>query len=173
MPKLKHTVLLLVLLVTPFLIKLYFGGIMEVYPSITLPAFPTLLNAESGEITYKYQKLYVETDGEWILLDQAKMFYPLQHKFYDIVIGKEFGLKDKEGHGDRKLFTVLRNINLIKNRQLSTKDKQEAIEWLNSRLNRINVYGNKIKIVEIQKTSNLDAVLLNEEIVNEEIIKLF
>jgi hypothetical protein len=137
---LKTTVLIILALIIPFLLKTI--G-LEPFPAVQLPAWGITVKEINGQIKLDYSVLFgLDSAGYWKEIDQKKLVHPIPVHYSSYIINSNFG-KDKAAlRSTSRRYKILKRTPYFKkyyhtflNRQkLDSIDLIERKLWLQERL---------------------------------------
>lgn len=173
MPKARHTILLIIILVSPLIIKTLFGYQFEMYPAIILPSGPHIKTLEAGAFTHRQLEFYAQENGKpWEQLDPVAVLHPLPEQYSSPILRREFGLMPPRTYPDRRFFKILKSMNLLDPRVLDEKEIEELKLWIQSIIEIRGISADKIKIETVEKTIDLQGKVLKRQVESEQIIHL-
>jgi len=174
MPKVRHTILLLAILIVPFVMKMLFGYDFEAYPAIILPSGPHVKTLENEAFIHNQMQLFVQEDGEpWIEVDAVALLHPYPEQYSGPILRRQFGLIPSRTYPDRRFINILSSLNLIHQRVLDEKEIRELHLWIIAKLEDYGIKANRIKIASIEKKIDLQGNVLDKSIADEQIIDLY
>lgn len=174
MPKARHTVLLVIILVIPLVVKTLFGYQFEMYPAIILPSGPHIKTLEGESFKHTQLEFYAQENGKaWIQLDPVAVLSPLPEQYSSPILRREFGLMPpRTSYPNRRFFSILKSMHLLDPRILDEKEIDELIQWIRSKIEIWGVSADKIKIETVEKTIDLQGNILTRQVKSEQIIHL-
>lgn len=173
MPKVRHTLLLIIILVMPYVIKSLFGYQFEMYPAVILPSGPHIKMLEGGTFTHRQLEFYAQEEGRpWQQLDPVAVLSPLPEQYSGPILRREFGLMPPRTYPDRRFFKMLKSLHLLEPRVLDEKETIDLKQWIKSKIDIWGISADKIKIETVEKTIDLQGNILNRKLESEQIIHL-
>lgn len=132
---LRFTIVLLMVLLAPFLLRHRYGSRMEPYPAILLPAVATKDKVAETRFNARYQVLYGQRgDGTWQPVDERLLLYPIHVQYEGVILSRELGLKPPEPAGRAGVQSGLGRLGLFRYRHLTGADQAAAKRWVKDKL---------------------------------------
>ncbi|HSJ69070.1 MAG TPA: hypothetical protein VK921_15405 [Anditalea sp.] len=173
MPKARHTFLLMIILVTPFIIKSLFGYQFEMYPAIILPSGPHLITLEGNTFNHKQIELYVQEEGEpWVQLNTVEVLNPLPEQYSSPILRREFGLSPPRTYPDRKFLKIMKSLHMLDPRILDESEINELKLWIKYKIMKWGISADKVKLETVEKTIDLQGNIIKKLVESEQIIHL-
>ena len=173
MPKARHTIFLLIVLILPLVIKTLFGYQFEIYPAIIMPSGPHIKTLEGGTIKHRQIEFFAQEEGKtWEQLDPVALLSPLPEQYSSPIMRREFGLVPPRTYPDRRFFKMLKSLHLLDPRELNERDIIELKAWIQYKTELMGTRADKIKIEAVEKTIDTEGNILNNKVESEQIIHL-
>ena len=171
---LRFTIVLLIMLAVPFLIRYKYREKYEPFPAVLLPAGAAKAPVLAGEFKVDYIDLVAQrADGAWETVDAKLLLYPLPYNNHKHVYEREFGLTDPPAPEDRRFVRLLVNLNILKARNGTEQDKEKTKNWLGQRLKQQGFTGAVLAIVYKEKIVSISSgEILSDDIIDEKVLYL-
>src|SRR5690554_5759863 len=113
----RTTMLIIIILMVPFLIRFKFGDRFEPYPAVLLPSGAGKTQVYSEELrNWQIILLSQREGGSWSKVDEVDLMYPIVPNNHVPIFRKAFGLTNGQDQGDRTFSRLLLKLNILKNR---------------------------------------------------------
>ena len=171
---LRFTIILLIVLGIPFLLRYKYKEKYEPFPAILLPSGAYRASVASSEFNVNYTDLVAQKeDGSWDIVDAKLLLYPLPAHNYRYVYEREFGLKVPAEPMDRRFVRLLKSLNILKSRSWTDQDKERTKSWLEQRLKEQGFSGTVLGIVYKEKIVSISSgEILSDDIIDEKVLYL-
>src|SRR5690554_5244979 len=91
----KATILILIILMIPFLLRFKFGNRFEPYPAVLLPSGAGKVQVYSDEIkNWQIILLAQQENGNWGTVDEVDLLYPIAPNNHGRIFRRAFGLTE-------------------------------------------------------------------------------
>jgi len=174
MPKVRHTLLLIIVLIAPFILKFLFGPKFEMYPAIILPSGPHIKTIKEDALDHRLLEFYVQEDEKlWEQLDPVTVLSPLPEQYTSPILRREFGLGIPSSYPDRKFVKIMKTLHLLDPRNLDEVENAEIKLWLKQKIFlKSGINADKIKLSTVYITIDKKGNILNKLVEGEQIIQL-
>lgn len=169
---LKISLLVLVLLIVPFVLRIVSPG-LEVYPSIVLPSGAGKVRITEGLLTYMTTEIYAKTvrSGNLVRLDVAEFLRPIPVQYFHNVVECGFGLDSSYRKEIKSLLFQPIKIDLVK---VNEAERAETKSWLRSRLREAGCRDSLLIVQRRALTYDVNSrELQNDNLFDEQIYFLY
>ena len=165
---LRSSCLILFILITPFVLRLYWH---EPYPAILLPSGASSVQKSGQTLDLITTEVFVY-DSSWHKITPRELITPIPLQYFGAMLGYDLGFERDtiKGSGLRKLLE--KNIGLYQREALAPSDFQELGTWFKTKLLEQGISATALKIVKSKMTLSLEsATIISKSIVSERFIQ--
>lgn len=166
---LRSSCLILLLLFTPFFLRLYWH---EPYPAILLPSGASSVQKSGQTLDLMTTEVFVH-DSNWHKIAPGELISPIPTQYFGAMLGFDLGFERDtiKGSGLRKLLE--QNIGLYQRETLSPADFRELENWFRTKLEAQGIRANALKIAKSKISLSLKTSdIISKTIVSERVIQL-
>lgn len=149
---LRFTLILLIILFIPFLLRIF---LFEPYPAILLPSGPTIMEKKNNEISIDYKTMYGFKINKQKEIDAISFIQPIFPQYFISIVNYDFGLNDSLVINSKRT-GFLKKINLIQNvASYKSERYSSSVQWLKQKLRNQDLDTTQFKVVTYTVTISL------------------
>lgn len=176
---LKSTVVIIIFLVAPFLLRTL--G-LEPFPAVELPSGGILIRESSNTVVVTSTKVYgVNFDDSWTELDQNRFMYPIPVHYSSYLYLSNFGTEKEYLYQTKRRYKLIEKYPVFKQylrasltiENPSNGELNERAVWLKNKFEDQGMRADSLKIVTVELTiSTKDGTILKRRTIDEKITHL-
>lgn len=162
----KFTVLLLICLLIPFLLRL---KNYEPYPAILFPSGPETIKSVKGTVKTEIKQLYaLNPKGKWQRIEPKTFMYPAPAAYLTNLIGRDMGFKKPKPQLFNGRYGLVNHFFRFQRGNTTNANMMELHYWLKGRLTKSGFESSQIRVATYVHTiSTINGEILKKELKNE------